>query len=81
MYNLQNIDVDFLKNELDKYIMSTDQLVLTGDIIQNKWNLKGKQIGDLKNLLLEQIFCKNLNNNIEELINFQNKKIYNYKNI
>jgi hypothetical protein len=73
MYEI-DININFLCTEhLDRYIMSTDQLVLTGDIIQTRWDIKGKKIGLVKTMMLDEIFHGRLVNEKEQLISYVNK--------
>lgn len=67
------INIKFMLADFDKYIMSTDQLVLSGDIIQERWGLKGKQIGQIKGMILDEIFNGKLLNEKEQLISYVNK--------
>lgn len=72
MYNI-DINVKFILANFDKYIMSTDQLVISGDVIQERWGLKGKQIGQIKMMILDEIFNGKLSNEKEQLISYVNK--------
>lgn len=68
-----NLNVNFLLKDFDKYIMSTDQLVISGNIMQEKWNIKGKEIATLKTILINEIFLNKMSNNAEQLTEFINK--------
>jgi len=68
-----DINIDFLLKKFDQYIMSTDQLVISGDILQEKWNIKGKQIAKIKMMILDNIFMNKLMNTKEDIIQYVNK--------
>lgn len=68
-----DINIKFILADFDKHIMSTDQLLLSGDIIQERWGLKGKQIGQIKGMILDEMFNGKLLNEKEQLISYVNK--------
>lgn len=68
-----DINVKFILAGFDRYIMSTDQLVISGDVIQERWGIKGKQIGQIKGMILDEIFNGKLLNDKEQLISYVNK--------
>lgn len=58
--------------ESKSYPVSTDQLVLNGNILMTKWNLKGTEIKNMKELLLDLIFKNVLTNNLDVLTDYVN---------
>ena len=72
-----NISVDYIINEyINTNVMSTDQLVISGDILQKTFNLKGKQIGEAKKMILNEIFLGKLSNEHTKILEYVNN-IYN----
>lgn len=60
---------------IDLQIMSTDQLVITGDFMEEKFGLKGKAIGDIKNKIINEIFLGKIKNTEEQIISFVEKEL------
>lgn len=69
---------ELIKNsitDIKSYIPSTDQLTLNGNILMSKWNVKGKDIKDTKERLLDLIFRDEAVNEISSLeSHLQNNK-------
>lgn len=68
-----DINIKFVMLNFDQYIISTDQLAISGDLLKEMWNIKGQQIGIMKNMMIDEIFSGKILNDKEQLISFVNK--------
>lgn len=66
--NIQNLNTLFQQNK--KTIVSTNDLAINGNDMMVLYDLKGKQIGDLKNLLFENIINGKLINTRDEILKY-----------
>lgn len=67
-----------LKNYLEqstKYPSTTDQLLINGNMLIEKWNITTSKIKKTKDLLLDMIYKNELINELECLTNYLNKAI------
>lgn len=62
--NQESILLDFLKLAKN-YPPSADQVVLNGNVLMSKWNLKGKQIKLAKELMLDMVFKDEATNQLD----------------
>lgn len=70
-----DLDVKTIMTIMDNYIISIDELEITGETLMTRWGFKGKEIKELKNELLDLIFLNELENKEEELIKYIEKKL------
>jgi tRNA nucleotidyltransferase/poly(A) polymerase len=57
-------------------ILSQNDLDMNGNDLQNLFNLKGKQIGDMKKLVFEKVVDMEISNTFDDIKTFINKYLY-----
>lgn len=62
--------------EHSKVILSQNDLAMNGNELQNLFNLKGKQIGDMKKLVFEKVVDMEISNTFDAIKTFINKYLY-----
>jgi tRNA nucleotidyltransferase/poly(A) polymerase len=68
------LDIEKTVEKMNRYIVSIEELEITGEILMANFGLKGKEIKEVKNEILEKIFLDELENKEEKIIEYLEKK-------